>query len=71
MNRLKDAEIAVEKYRWEWVTVPAGRKILMPPITDERFMWTAIWNEDGIPHYLPSIQKERQTNVTLCTIHRI
>jgi len=52
MSRLEDAKIAVKKYGWEWHD-QYGKKILMPPQDDERWYWTAIWDEDGIPHWLP------------------
>lgn len=52
-NRLADATIAVRDHAWEWVIVRSGRKILMPPVKDKRFMWTAMWDKDGLPHYLP------------------
>jgi len=53
MNRLLDAKIAVEKYGWRWSEILGGRKLLVPPEGDHREFWTAIWDKDGIPHYLP------------------
>ena len=56
MSRSKDAKIAVEKYGWKWHN-HYGRNILMPPQNDERWNWTAIWDENGIPHWLPRFSK--------------
>jgi hypothetical protein len=52
-DRLKDAEIAVEQYGWEWVNMHGIRDILLPPEDDERRGWTAMWDENGLPHWLP------------------
>lgn len=57
-NRIKDAEIAVNKYGWQWVNMYGIREILVPPADDERTHWTAMWDENGIPHYLPEYHKE-------------
>jgi len=53
MTRLKDAEIAVEKFGWRWVNAHGIRDILIPPEDDERIKWCTMWDENGIPHYLP------------------
>ena len=53
MSREKDALIAVEKYGWKWENKHGYRELLVPPIDDPRRLWTGIWGEDGIPHYLP------------------
>lgn len=53
LSRMDDARIAVEKYGWKWVRIDRKRKILLPPDDDERRHWTAVWDEKGIPHYLP------------------
>ncbi|MCA1021507.1 hypothetical protein [Halobacillus litoralis] len=57
MNRLEDAKIAVEKYGWQWQSSHGGREILMPPEDDDRWHWTAIWDEEGIPNWLPRFSK--------------
>jgi hypothetical protein len=51
-NRLADAFIAIRDYGWELHTV-GTRKILVPPETDDRRYWTAMWDKDGLPHWLP------------------
>ena len=51
-NRLADAFIAIRDYGWEFHDV-GNRRILVPPSTDERSLWTAIWDDDGLPHWLP------------------
>lgn len=51
-NRLADAFIAIRDYGWELYDV-GDRKMLVPPETDERRHWTAMWDEDGLPHWLP------------------
>ena len=54
LARLSDAFIAIRDYGWELSDGGVGgRKILIPPITDERRFWTAMWDEDGLPHWLP------------------
>jgi hypothetical protein len=58
MNRMNDAEIAVEKYGWRWINPYGNKEILVPPEGDERNGWTGMWDENGIPHYLPEYSNE-------------
>lgn len=57
LKRLADAFIAVRDYDWEIYYIGNGRKILVPPFDDERRFWTAIWDEDGLPHWLPKFSE--------------
>lgn len=57
-SRLRDAEIAVEKHGWAWVTVDENREFLCPPIDSELFYFTGIYDIHGIPQYLPEYSKE-------------
>jgi hypothetical protein len=58
INKLADAYIAIKEHDWELLSNPLnGMKILVPPLTDERRFWTAIWDEDGLPHYLPKFSE--------------
>ena len=59
MTRKQDAQIAVEIHGWEWKNTYGIRNILVPPEDDDRRYWTAIWDEDGIPHYLPKYSEEK------------
>jgi hypothetical protein len=52
-SRLLDAKIAVEKHGWKWVKVDEVRELLVPPDDNERINWAGMWDENGIPHYLP------------------
>lgn len=52
VSRLWDAQIAVSEHGWIWEN-RYGKKILLPPEDDVRRGWTGIWDEDGIPHFLP------------------
>ena len=45
-NKLADAFIAIRDHNWQLVAA-GNKKILVPPITDERRMWTAMWDENG------------------------
>ena len=53
MSREKDIEIAISKYGWSWENAHGIRNILVPPENDPKRNWTAMWDEKGIPHYLP------------------
>lgn len=53
MSREKDIEIAIEKYGWTWVNAHGIRNILLPPENDPRYLWTALWDKNGVPNYLP------------------
>lgn len=55
-NRLADAFIAIRDYDWELVKA-GDKKILLPPITDNRRFWTAMWDKDGLPHWLPKFSE--------------
>ena len=59
LSRLADAYIAIRDYGWELRSVGlSGTKfILVPPITDDRRLWTAMWDEDGLPHWLPKFSE--------------
>lgn len=58
INRLLDARIAVSEHDWKWENAHGIRYILVPPDGDEKRMWTAIWDNNGIPHYLPKYSQE-------------
>lgn len=54
INKLADAFLAIRDHGWELVQVTEeGKKILMPPTNDDRRYWCAMWDEDGLPHWLP------------------
>jgi guanylate kinase len=53
VNRLLDAEIAVKNHGWKWINMCGIREILIPPDNSEMTNWTAMWDKDGIPHFLP------------------
>ena len=57
-NRMKDAEIAVKQHGWQWVNQYGNRAILMPPDDSPMKHWTAMIDENGIPHYLPKYSEE-------------
>lgn len=59
LQRLADAYLAIKEHGWEItnVGINGSVKILVPPITDERRLWTAMWDEDGLPHWLPEFTK--------------
>lgn len=52
-NRLEDAEIAIREHGWKWRNVNGIKSILVAPDDDPKRHWTAIWDENGIPHFLP------------------
>lgn len=60
MSRLLDAEIAVNEHGWVWEEA-YNRKLLVPPEGDPRRGWAAMWDQDGIPHWLPNYS-EGQTD---------
>lgn len=47
-----DAIIAIRDYGWRFNGSPQ-RPLLLPPLNDNRRMWTAMWDEHGYPHWLP------------------
>jgi hypothetical protein len=55
-ERLADAFIAIRDHNWELVQY-GKKKILVPPETDERRRWTAMWDDDGLPHWLPNFSQ--------------
>lgn len=57
MSRELDAKIAVKWYGWRWNENTVGGKLLLPPPDDKRTHWCGIWDENGIPHYLPRYSK--------------
>ena len=57
MSRLADAYIAIKDHGWNFSPITSSRKILVPPLNDERRGWTAMWDEDGIPHWMPKFSK--------------
>jgi hypothetical protein len=59
-DRMKDAEVAARDYGWRWSEV-YGRRILHPPYDDPRHLWTAMWDRDGIPHWLPRFSEGEVT----------
>ncbi|MFQ3543460.1 hypothetical protein Q7A53_05190 [Halobacillus rhizosphaerae] len=56
-SKLADAFLAIRDHGWELREVIEGKKILVPPEDDERRTWTAIWDEDGLPHWLPKFSE--------------
>ena len=58
MNRKLDAELAVKYHGWKWVNYHGNKDILIPPEESEMSYWTTMWDQDGIPHYLPEYSKE-------------
>jgi hypothetical protein len=64
MNRKLDVEIAVNKYGWQWVNPHGTRSLLVPPDDSHMRLWSAIWDQDGIPHYLPEYSKEMVSDVS-------
>lgn len=60
MNRKLDAEIAVKKHGWKWVNMHGIKDILVPPDDSKMRHWTAEWDKNGIPHFLPQFSKEEQ-----------
>ena len=56
--RLLDAKIAVEKHGWVWENMHGIRDVLVAPEGDERRYWTAIWDKNGIPHFLPKYSQK-------------
>lgn len=59
-NREIDALIAEKLFNWEWNKVNDDRQMLVPPLDNERRFWTGMWENNGIPHYLPRYS----TNIT-------
>ncbi len=72
MDRMKDAEIAVKEHGWQWVNMHGIREILIPPKGHKMENWVAMWDENGIPHYLPKYSQETKFEITritgICTI---
>ena len=60
-SRLEDVMLAVRDHGWEWHKVHDA-KILAPPKGDEKELWTAIYDEHGIPHFLPSYSQRNVNN---------
>ncbi len=52
-SRRTDASIAEHVYGWRWVSGYGGKRLLSPPAGDPRCSWTAAYDDDGIPHWLP------------------
>ncbi|MGG0667901.1 hypothetical protein ABE073_05145 [Lederbergia citrisecunda] len=52
ISRLADAFLAVRDHGWR-VANNYSRLILVPPESDEKSNWCALWDEDGLPHWLP------------------
>lgn len=52
-SRMADAAIAVEVHGWRWDESLKGRPILLPPEGDDRMFWAALYDREGIPHWLP------------------
>lgn len=51
-GRELDALIATKIFGWYFKKMPTG-KMLLPPDNDERKYFAAVWDENGIPGYLP------------------
>jgi hypothetical protein len=55
-NRMIDGLIAELLFDWEWHEseyMEIKRKMLIPPIGDEKRLWTGMWGENGVPNYCP------------------
>lgn len=57
VNKLADAFLAIRDHGWELHEI-GNRKIIVPPPADERRHWCAMWDEDGLPHWLPEYSEE-------------
>jgi hypothetical protein len=58
LSKLANGYIALSEHYWELHDRGLSRsKLLVPPITDERYMWTAMWDKNGLPHWLPDFIK--------------
>lgn len=57
VNRLADAFLAIRDHGWE-VSNSHPRPTLLPPLKDERRQWCAMWDEDGLPHWLPKYSEK-------------
>lgn len=58
INKLADAFLAIRDHGWE-VSKNSQRPLLIPPETDDRRNWCAMWDEDGLPHWLPKYSEGR------------
>lgn len=50
--RMIDAEIAVKVFGWSWENW-YGKKTLSPPIGSPESNYAGVWDENGLPQYLP------------------
>lgn len=49
---------------WVWIN-HQGRKVLVPPEGDKRRYLTALWDESGLPHYLPKYSSNMSDTWTI------
>lgn len=78
-SRLEDVMLAVRDHGWFWQTV-GSRKVLTPPVGDEKESLPVDFDEDGIPNFLPEYSKviedtsfiaiatETLTGMTVCVL---
>lgn len=53
-----DLDSAIAEFLgWMWIK-HQGRRVLVPPENDKRRHLTALWNEFGLPQYLPKYSSE-------------
>lgn len=52
VEKLASAYLAINRH--DWTMSNTERNLLIPPTTDKRYNWTAMWDEDGIPHHMPN-----------------
>ncbi len=53
-GRELDAVVAEKVMGWKWISPETpGNPLLVSPPDDKRQLWSGIWDERGIPHYLP------------------
>lgn len=61
-DRYKDALIAIRDHGYSFEK-RGGRSILLPPLDDERRFYTSIWDDDGLPHWLPKFSEQTIQNL--------
>lgn len=60
-NKFEDAVIAIRDHGWSFSDIDGRRKLLVPPEGDKRQYWTAMWDENGFPHWLPAYSEEMRS----------
>lgn len=63
-NRFEDAIVAIRDHGWSFESSGDGRRsILSPPEGDPRRFWTAMWDDNGFPHWLPQYSVKDNDNI--------